>query len=204
MARATISVLQNTYFPLKKRIKKVLTQTIFCTRISPVNITTTQLEAKLAAVKGNTFANITTVTDARLRKTGNPFGTVYKRSNLNVSLGWHYKNAVQRQQAREGQPVDFTPQPRKWGQRREGTPLVDHKGKVYAEAKPEKVFGTEYFHVVDGEEIPLTKEDVTPFLPQRKKPATQDSIEKEIFCRDYALASIKHIAMEGEQFTVVD
>lgn len=166
------------------------------------NITKNELEAALASVKGNTFATLVTVTSARAKKTGNPYGEVFKLSRVNVSLGWHYGNAVNRQLEREGKPADFTPQPRKWGERRNGTPLVDHKGKTYAEAKPERSLGYKYFCIVNGKVRFLTKGEVKPFLPKPSKPATQDGLEKEIRCRDYALDSIRKIVMKGEKFRV--
>lgn len=162
-------------------------------------LTTTALVATLAMVKGATFATLITETDARLKKTGNPFGPVRKVSRVNVCLGFQYESAVNRQRTREGSEADFEAKPRQWGTRQAGTMLVEHKGKLYLETKVERSLGYTY---MDANGTELTPEEVAPYLPARTE-STRQETEKEIVVRDYSLDSIRSISFGGEQYVML-
>lgn len=162
-------------------------------------ITQTGLLALLNNVRGATFATILTRTDARLKKTGNPFGPVSKLSRVNVTLGFQYDAAVNRQRAREGNTADFEAAPRQWGER-VSPMIVAHKGKLYLETKVERSLGHSFLQDATGQELPHSL--VERFLPTRRKSARQKT-EKEILVRDYALDSIQGITVKGEDFIVV-
>lgn len=152
----------------------------------------------LASIRGASFATVTTRTDARLRKTGNPFGHVEKISRVNVTLGFQYAGSVNRQRVREDSTPDFVSMPRQWGQRSEQTPLlIEHKGKLYLETKVERSLGHSY--MAENGEI-LSDEQVRPFLPTRG--ASRQEVEKEILVRDYAIDSIVAIAFNGDEYLV--
>lgn len=161
-------------------------------------LTTTALVEVLATVKGATFATLITETDARLKKTGNPYGQVRKVSRVNVCLGFQYEAAVNRQRTREGAEADFEAAPRQWGERKPGTMLVEHKGKLYLETKVERSLGCVY---LDASGKELTAEQVAPFLPA--KGASRQEVEKEILVRDYALESIRSLSFGGEQYVML-
>ena len=152
----------------------------------------------LLEVRGASFATITTRTDARLKKTGNPFGYVEKISRVNVTLGFQYANAVNRQRTREETEADFEAMPRQWGERSAQSPLlIEHKGKMYLETKIERSLSHEY---IAGDGRALTDEEVRPFLPARG--ASRQDVEKEILVRDYAIDSIIGIAFGGQVYVV--
>lgn len=157
-----------------------------------------ELRHLLAGIRGATFATLVTKTNARLRKTGNPFGDVSKISRVNVTLGFQYEAAVNRQRVREGAEADFEAMPRQWGERIPGTVLVTHKGKCYLETKVERTFDTKYF-TAEGKE--LSADDVRPFLPPKGE--SRQECEKEIIVRDYALDSIWSLVMKGETYMVL-
>ena len=161
-------------------------------------ITKQSLLALLAEVKGATFATLVTKTDARLRKTGNPFGNVEKVSRVNVCLGFQYEAAVNRQRTREGTEADFEAAPRQWGERISPM-LVEHKGRIYLETKVEKSLGCTYLGS-NGQEI--SSEQVASFLPARKPSARQET-EKEILVRDYSLDSILSLSFRGEEYVIL-
>ena len=161
-------------------------------------ITKKELLALVQSVRGATFATIVTRTDARLKKTGNPFGPVSKVARVNVTLGFQYEAAVNRQRDREGSVSDFEAAPRQWGERI-GPMLIEHKGKIYLETKVERSLGHEYR---DSQDRILPDADVAPFLPARKPSARQET-EKEILVRDYALDSIAGITFRGEDYVVL-
>jgi hypothetical protein len=153
----------------------------------------------LLSIKGATFATICTDTDARLKKTGNPYGQVRKLSRVNVCLGFQYKNAVNRQRLREGSEGDFEAEPRQWGRRVPGTMFVEHNDKLYLETKVEKSLNHTYF-AADG--TMLTEEQVAPYLPARSKSSRQET-EKEILVRDYALDSIRSLSFGSEVYLLL-
>lgn len=159
------------------------------------------LQNILLNFKGYSFAGLQTLTDARAKKTDNPFKDkiVLKESQLLVNVGFHYSNSLVSQAKRENVSTDFDVQPRKWGIRLPNSPLVEHKGNFYLEAKVEKVFQTR-FTDVDG--IELSKEDVLPFLPKKRESATQDRLEKKVYLRDFKLASIQKFAFDGKIYLV--
>ena len=160
-------------------------------------ITQANLLSLLSDIKGATFATLVTKTDAKLKKTGNPFGDVHKVSRVNVCLGFQYENAVNRQRTREDGIADFEAAPRQWGQKISPM-LVEHKGRLYLETKVEKSLGTVYRDSKGNEIDPVA---VKPFLPVRSPNARQDT-EKEILVRDYALDSILGITVGGKEFVV--
>lgn len=161
-------------------------------------ITKQSLLSLLAEIRGATFATLVTKTDARLRKTGNPFGNVEKVSRVNVCLGFQYEAAVNRQRTREGTEADFEAAPRQWGERISPM-LITHNGKIYLETKVEKSLSHSY---VDANGQELSSEQVAPFLPARKPSARQET-EKEILVRDYALDSIQGISLRGEEYVIL-
>jgi hypothetical protein len=152
----------------------------------------------LLEIRGASFATITTRTDARLKKTGNPFGHVEKVSRVNVTLGFQYAGSVNRQRVREDETPDFVAMPRQWGERSKLSPLlIEHKGKFYLETKVERSLSHEY-RTEQGSI--LSDEEVRPFLPARG--ASRQEVEKEILVRDYALDSIVGISFKGQDYVV--
>ena len=151
-----------------------------------------------STIKGATFATIVTNTVAHV-KAACPFGrNVRKVSRVNVTLGFQYENAVNRQRTRKGETADFEAAPRQWGERIPGTFLVRHEsGKLYLETKVEKSLGCEYF-AADGSRIDAAK--IAPYLPS--KGGNRQGVEKEVLVRDYALDSIRAISLKGEDLVV--
>lgn len=161
-------------------------------------ITEAELLALLGEIKGATFATLVTATDPKLLKTGNTLGPVRKISRVNVTLGFQYENAVNRQRLREGSEPDFEADTRQWG-KKISPMFVAHLGKIYLETKVEKTLGHS-FHDAEGKEI--DPKLVEPFLPKRSKSTTQET-EKEILVRDYALESIRSLSVKGEEYVLI-
>ncbi len=160
-------------------------------------ITTDELADRLRKQTGTTFATLTTRTDARLKKTGNPHGQVFKVSRVNVCIGHVYENSVNNQRQREGNGETFTAQARQWGEHAGGA-IVEHRGKVYLRCKVERSIMHRYEdtqgHLIDPDAI-------RPFMPAKRQAATQ-GVEKEIIERSYYLDSIMMIAIDGQTFIV--
>lgn len=165
-------------------------------------ITEVRLVEMLRQNKGATIVTIVTRTEPDMRKTGNPFvGRVVKVSRVNGMLGFNYSNSVNRQLEREGEVADFVAQPRKWGNRIEGTPLVEHKGNYYVEMKVEKSLGHR-FEWTDGTILDdKAIENMKVFMPIKSSSSSQGT-DKEIILRDYKVASIIAITYRGHCYLV--
>jgi len=119
----------------------------------------------LSQVRNNAIGSITTLTGVKL--TGgkkNPMqGRITKKGTggsvmfFGNSKSNGYANMKNRRASKQDASTEkFVPKPRPWGNRINGTPLVFHKDKVYAECvflHPQK---TEYF--LDGN--PIAKSDI--------------------------------------------
>jgi len=140
-------------------------------------------------------------TDARLKKTGNPYGKVWKKTRLLGNIGFHYYNSLNNQAKREEKEIDFSKliKPRKWGKRIENTPLVEHKDNYYLEIKVEKTFEVNYFLENNA---PILKSAIEQFLPKRKESSTQDQLDKKIILRDVAIKSIQSFTIGGKDYLV--
>jgi len=147
--------------------------------------------------KGSKPATIVAETEPKVKQgtvnSPSPFRgkKVVKRSRVNGFIGWIYKNSVTNQREREGNLESFTPEPRKWGERIQGTPLVHYNGKTYLELKVENVLDTVYF--VDGVETSV--EDLKDYLPKPRQAKTQQT-EKPIILADYNLDNIRSIKLD--------
>jgi hypothetical protein len=163
-----------------------------------ITITQSELLELLKNVKGNTFATITSRTEPAQKKESPFKHSLEKLSRVNICLGFHYSNSVRNQEIREGMEGDFQAKPRKWGQRIAGTPLVEHKGKFYLEAKIERSMGQLY---LNNNKI-INKNEINPFLKELTKPATQEHLEKIVILRDYSLENIKRIRIGKNVYNI--
>ncbi|MBX2851783.1 MAG: hypothetical protein KTR15_08575 [Phycisphaeraceae bacterium] len=162
-------------------------------------ITREELTQRLGEQRGVTFATLTTRTDARCRKTGNPFGQVFKAARVNIAIGYNYENSVNLQRQREGVANGFEAQGRKWGEHGDGC-LVEHHGKFYLRCKVQKAISR---HYEDADGTLLDPEAVKPFLPKRRS-APQQGVERELVERSYKLESILSIALDGQVYRIED
>lgn len=127
---------------------------------------------------------------------GSPFKGVRKVSKVSAVLNFDYAAAVNRQRIREGKVPDFVAKPRKWGVQIKGTPLVEHKGKWYIEAKVESSKATYY---LDGMEVDAA--EVEKWLQDRH--SGRQAVDDPIILRDYAVENIVSIRMKGNEFVIV-
>jgi hypothetical protein len=146
---------------------------------------------------GHSFIGLTTLTDARLKKTGNPYGKVLKKTVLLANIGFHYSNSLENQAKRENKNIDFQIQPRRWGIRLQNTPLVKHNEKHYLEYKAEKVQSVNYF-LENG--TPIEKSAIEAFLPKKRESSTQDELTKKVILRDVSVENIISLRIGGKVY----
>ncbi len=166
--------------------------------------------------KGAQPVSLITETIPPMNKTNNPYYDkdkqafrVTKRSWVNGMVGWNYTNAVTAQRLREDHPdPDFEAQPRTWGERIAGSPLVKHKDSLYLELKVERTVEEPLFYL-DGELLDETNEkdriiiaDIRKYIKPARQAATQET-EKEIILRDYKLTNILSIRCGGQDYRII-
>lgn len=149
-------------------------------------------------------------TDAKARKTGNPFGVILKRSRSVGFVGARYGSAVERQQLREGEAPDFDAAPLPWGNWLVPNKLIEHKGKLYlrtqtAPGQRERQSAKVLSYRGESGQF-LSKEDVKPFLPEKQFSVKQEAAglvkEKQIEVRNFALDNILKLRIGGRTYGV--
>lgn len=162
-------------------------------------ITVDELAELLSESSGATLISLIAETDARLRKTGNPHGMVYKVAQATGTLGADYEKKVNRQIERENPGKDlekFEAGPRKWGEN-EGR-LVEKDGRFYLNFSPNRVDVLGY-KTSTGK--PIEAELVEPFLP-KKYDSTNQPIEKKVKISNYMLSNIRQISFDGVVYKI--
>lgn len=156
---------------------------------------------------------ISAITDARLKKTGNPFPqkTAFKKIKAVGFAGANYEKSVNGQLSRHGMKEEFQADSLPWGEWVIPNKVIAHKGKLYLrlqttsgqrKRQPAKLLG---FFDVNGKPIP--KEEVKPFLPKVVESEKQAEvglghISEQVFVRTYAMDSIVRIRCKGETFAL--
>lgn len=158
----------------------------------------------LLDVRGAKIVTLETRTEPRLLAKHpasglpNPFkGDVVKIGRVNGVINWRYGNSVNRQRVREGLAPDFVAIPRKWGVRVPGTPRVEHEERTYLEIKVER-FMEHRYESLDGRELNFAS--VEAYLPSRS--AGRQGVTREVVLRDYDLASIVTMRLDGMIYLV--
>ena len=186
------------------------TQTEKTTKIHPIaTVTPTQLVGELLKMDGTgtSFEGMDCKVLVKMNKTAkrdgvkfeNPYlNKVHKFYSLNVTSNAHYEAAVRRQQAREGQEVDFLAKPRKWGERIKKSPVVRHNGNFYFSTHVNTLTTDVVYKNIDGKII--DKANIEEFLPA--KSASRQGLENEVIVRDYKIESIVQMRMKGCTYIV--
>ena len=165
----------------------------------------------LAPLNGTTFGGIETLAVEPLtggqknpmqgKITKRTVGTVQFFSNMDA-----YGRIVNRRLADEGKADDFTPEPRRWGTRVDGTPFLTHtpvktgEYTEYLEVYFLNVKSTEYF--LDGK--PINKEDVIGIKPSARAKMGGLSDEAQPFLRDFKVKNIKVLRIFGNEYKVAE
>lgn len=183
-----------------------------------IPITTAALAALIESHKGSAILGLDTMTDARPRKTGNPYAKIEKLSRFVGMAGVDYAQAVNREIASEsnGHLPTFEAKPLQWGEwadlgnGKRSRKLITHKGETYvaltstrkqrAARKPRVQF------YADG--LPVDKATVAPYLPAPSASKRQSEVGIEgaaqVERRTFKLSSIKRARFNGKNYVVRD
>ena len=155
------------------------------------------LAALLTSIVVPTQITLRAVTNPKV-KAACPFrDTLEKESRIVGVIGANYQATVQvRQVACAGVEPDFQAEKPTWGQRINGSALIEHKGKHYVEVFVEESIFPSYRYA-GGE---LKASQVTPYL-YSKGSATQDAagLEKrdQVKVARYSLESLREVTING-------
>ena len=169
-----------------------------------VSIPESQLVEILSNQKGAAPVTLSAMTDAKARKTGNPYKAIYKFAVVNGMIGVNYENAVNRQQVREGAVEGtFEAKARQWGEQVNKS-LVVNGDKYYisiVNPKSCKAKPRYYGQRTDGSPVRISSEIAKQFIPEHKK-ATNQGTEREIVFRNYSLGNIRTVAIGGKKYRI--
>ena len=170
-----------------------------------------QLYDLIADTKGAAIVGILALTDAKAKKTGNPFPEklVFKMVRAVAFVGANYQSAVEREQGRQGESGEFIAESLPWGQWAIDNKVIKHKGEFYLRtqstpgqrrAQAARLLG--YFDL-GGDE--LTREQVAPFLPAVYESAKQQGeagLSNTVWVRAYKFSSLLRIRINGQTYRV--
>ncbi len=167
-------------------------------------ITVNEFVAIVSQRVGAFMLTFETRTDARAKKTGNPFGVITKTNVVNGTVNFRYDAGVLRRLEKEGKsPEDFE-RGESWHEAVTDssgrlTPFCRHKqnGDLYIRFMHNQTIGEPRYFAEDGHEI--TKEECQAWLPKPSAYANQ-GLEKPLVFLTYKLASIEAVTLNGERF----
>lgn len=155
------------------------------------------------------FANITQVTEVKMRKRGNPYAEsgVTKITNLTVLLNTSYESGVRNQLEREGRDRDTyeagrNSMPLEYG--RNNTFIGTFKGEFVLQYRPFDNSRPRTKHLFEGRLF--DKRNIAEFLPEERIHEAQDSrqgTDKEIMWRKVYLRNVRRFKIDGTTYKVV-
>jgi hypothetical protein len=167
-----------------------------------------QLADKIGATKGAAIIGLLALTDCKARKTGNPFGQIFKQVRAVAFVGANYENAVNREGNRQGIETDFTGGQLPWGQWLIANKIIENKGKLYLRTQRtpgnRRKQAAKVLNYRDTSGEFLSRDDVKPFLPVTTESAKQQSagLAETVWVRTYAFDSLQKIRLNGETFLI--
>jgi hypothetical protein len=126
---------------------------------------------------------------------GNPFINLVKSSRVGATLCFDYEAAVNRQRIREGKIADFVARPRKWGKYIGKSPVVEHKGKLYLNAK---INSSNAIYIADGKIV--TDAEVYAWMGERH--SGRQHVDKTVESRDFSMENIRELRMDGVEYII--
>jgi hypothetical protein len=174
--------------------------------ITEHELRTLLLNPEISGINGASFIGIDTTTIQKLKGgKKNPMqNRVEKHSVGNSVMVFQnknsngYENMIKRRLEAEGKnPESFSVGSRVWGERVEGTPLVEHKGENYLEVIFLKAGKSSY--TLDSKPI---KKDLIEGLDTDKKEGSQGELNNKVIIRTFKLKSISRITINKQTYII--
>lgn len=147
----------------------------------------------LESKDAGTVIGVHTLTEPKMRKTGNPYyGNCQRLARRNGFIGVEYQNCANNIREREGQERDFVAGPLPWGVR-VNRYFNTHNDRIYLKFYPVPGTLEDQWQTLTGQVIPA--EEVTPHL-----------VSSGGFCpwRTVALDNILQVNLDGEVYVLSD
>jgi len=177
----------------------------------PTEVSVAELSLILQRADGAqaTFAGIVMATDAKLKKTGNPYKDekVYKVSKYNVQLNFNYAKAVNNQLEREGKDANFEAS-ENWHTKKYDSYNGCVAMKMEGNQRQEYLFYRTMdvkrigFTINDKVASPDQVETIKVFLPAKSAPKNQGT-DEAVIVQTVKLQNIKLLSLNGEFYKVV-
>lgn len=172
-------------------------------------ITHNQLVQILAARKGVSIVGLFALVDSRAKKTGNPYGTIYKQIRAVGFVGADYEIAVNNEAMRQAASATFEAASLPWGSWLIPHKVIEHEGTLYLRTQTtpgnRRVQPAKVISYRDTSGKYLARDDVKPFLPPLREAAKQQAqtgIDKTIWVRTYRFDSIQRIRIAGNTYNL--
>lgn len=180
-----------------------------------------QLAELIANTSGAVIVGLLALTDTKARKTGmtndrhglrmvaNPFGTIFKQVRAVGFCGADYTNAVKREAIRQDTGADtFQGNVLPWGEWLVPNKVITHYGTLYLRTQttpnqrrnqPAKLL---CYRDATGKF--LARDDVKPFLPERKESAKQQAhgLHDTVWVRVYRFDSLQRVRILGQTYLI--
>jgi len=175
-------------------------------------LTHNQLATRIAEHKGVLIVGIEALTDAKAKKTGNPFPAkeIFKHVRAVGFVGADYQNAVNREATRQGAEGNFETEKLPWGTWLVKNKIIIHNDEYYLRTQStpnqRRNQAAKILNYLTNSGQILTREQVKPFLPPTYESAKQQDeagLDKTVWVRTYKFNSIKKIRIRGETFKMI-
>ncbi len=170
--------------------------------MKPTLISQNELLKILQKIDGSsaTFISLISLTDARLKKTNNPYIGTKKIKKIQGIINFNYFNSVVSQLEKENKPKEtYEPGGRKYGFKKDefNGCLLYGNGEAKLVVKVEKSSDEKYVY----NNHLISKEKIESFLPNEYK-STRQGTDKEIIIKNYNISSIKKIKINKQTYKI--
>ena len=165
-----------------------------------------QLYNLIANTKGAAIVGIVALTDAKARKTNNPFGTIFKQIRTVAFVGADYENSVNREMSRQDTDGVFKTETLPWGQWEILNKIISHNGEFYLRTQStpgqRRIQAAKVLSYRDELGKFVSYEQIKQFLPEARESTKQQAagLNKTIWVRTYKFSSIQRIRINGETY----
>lgn len=171
-------------------------------------INANQLEKMLTEIKGASFLQLVYRGTQKMRKTGNPFSEIIKRTSLNVSFFGSYQNAVNNRLKKAGLEADFTANPLPWGEWVIANKIITHKGLKYVRFYLHKNSNPKTEYYFEGDQLTGERlEEAKFFFQEHSESARQAEagLESEDQCKPFSIniENILQVNVNGQEYKVL-
>ncbi len=163
-----------------------------------VQVTNEELIKVLVSVEKVTFTQLVTETEVRMKKTGNPFNKIIKKSIGKFLIGGNYVTRIINEGKKEGIDIQFEVDENKIGKHISKCVLYNEKLDKhylmceYFDETPPKV---EYFY----EGNPIEKVLFESYMYQKSESSKQPQ-ERKVKVVSYNIDNIKEISLNGVKY----